>query len=69
VKWDFGSYRKRISDAAEKLATLKFSGLPRNIDIVTAFLCGSALLNGRERITNEDFAIFARLRQYFGWYR
>jgi hypothetical protein len=69
VKWDFGSNRKRISSEAQSLATLKFSGLPRNIDLVTAFLCGSALLNGRERIANEDFAIFTRLRQYFGWYR
>jgi hypothetical protein len=52
-----------------KLATLKFSGLPRNIDLVTAFLCGSALLNGRDRIINDDFTTFANLKSYFGWYR
>jgi hypothetical protein len=69
VRWDYGGFRKRISDEARKLATLKFSGLPRNIDLVTAFLCGSALLNGRDRITNEDFATFENLRGYFGWYR
>lgn len=28
VKWDYGDFRKRISD---ELATVKFSGLPRNI--------------------------------------
>jgi hypothetical protein len=60
---------KRISNEAGKLATLKFSGLPRNIDLVTAFLCGSALLNGRHRITNDDFATFAKLKSYFGWNR
>jgi hypothetical protein len=69
VKWDYGGFRSRISDEARKLATLKFSGLPRNIDLVTAFLCGSALLNGRERITNYDFETFTRLKPYFGWYR
>ena len=69
VKWDYVDFRKRISDEARKLATLKFSGLPRNIDLVTAFLCGSALLNGRDRISNEDFATFGNLKRYFGWYR
>ncbi|MGD0424067.1 MAG: hypothetical protein ABSA92_11505 [Candidatus Bathyarchaeia archaeon] len=69
VKWDFATFRRRISNDAGKLATLKFSGLPRNIDLVTAFLCGSALLNGRERISNEDFTTLAQLKQYFGWYR
>jgi len=65
----FPTFRKRISDEARKLATLKFSGLLRNIDLVTAFLCGSVLLNGRERIGEEDFATFRDLKQYFGWYR
>jgi hypothetical protein len=69
VKWDFPELRKRISDEARKLATLKFSGLPRNIDLVTAFLCGSALLNGRDRIIREDFDTFGKLKSYFGWYR
>ena len=69
VKWDYACFRRRISDEARKLATLKFSGLPRNIDLVTAFLCGSALLNGRDRISNEDFIAFANLKPYFGWYR
>lgn len=69
VRWDLATFRKRISDEARKLATLKFSGLPRNIDLVTAFLCGSALLNGRERISSEDFTTLAQLKQYFGWYR
>lgn len=69
VRWDYAGFRKRISDEARKLATLKFSGLPRNIDLVTAFLCGSALLNGRDRITNDDFATFGNLKCYFGWYR
>jgi hypothetical protein len=69
VRWDYAGFRKRISDEARNLATLKFSGLPRNIDLVTAFLCGSALLNGRDRITNDDFETFARLKPYFGWYR
>jgi hypothetical protein len=69
VKWDYGDLRRRISDEARKLATLKFSGLPRNIDLVTAFLCGSALLNGRDRVTDEDFATFEKLKGYFGWYR
>jgi len=69
VKWDVKSFRKRISDEAGNLATLKFSGLPRNIDLVTAFLCGCAMLNGRERISYDDFATFTKLKQYFGWYR
>ena len=69
VKWDCAGFRKRISNEARNLATLKFSGLPRNIDLVTAFLCGSAPLDGRDRITNNDFATFANLRSYFGWYR
>ena len=69
IKWDSTEFRKRISNEAEKLATLKFSGLPRNIDLVTSFLCGSALLNGRERINKDDFTTFANLKQYFGWYR
>jgi hypothetical protein len=69
IKWDSAEYRKRISSEAGKLATLKFSGLPRNIDLVTAFLCGSALLNGRNRICNEDFSSLQRLRPYFGWSR
>jgi hypothetical protein len=69
VKWDYAGFRKRISNEAGNLATLKFSGLPRNIDLVTAFLCGSALLNGRDRIINHDFETFARLKPYFGWYR
>jgi len=69
VQWDRSSSRKRISDEASNLATLKFSGLPRNIDLVTAFLCGSALLNGRDRICEADFTTLARLKKYFGWYR
>jgi hypothetical protein len=69
VKWDFGTFRRRISGEATKLATLKFSSLPRNIDLVTAFLCGSALLNGRARICNQDFAALQQLRHYFGWSR
>lgn len=69
VKWDFAPFRKRISDEAGKLATLKFSGLPRNIDLVTAFLCGSALLNGRDRVSYDDFVTFGNLKSYFGWYR
>jgi hypothetical protein len=69
VRWDYAGFRKRISNEAGNLATLKFSGLPRNIDLVTAFLCGSALLNGRRRITKDDFATFAKLKSYFGWYR
>ena len=69
MKWDYGDFRRRISYDARKLATLKFSGLPRNIDLVTAFLCGSALLNGRDRICEEDFATFEKLKGYFGWYR
>jgi len=69
VRWDLAKYRKRISTEASNLATLKFSGLPRNIDLVTAFLCGSALLNGRGRICEADFATLARLKRYFAWYR
>lgn len=69
VRWDYADFRKQISEEARKLATLKFSGLPRNIDLVTAFLCGSALLNGRNRITKEDFAAFVNLKSYFGWCR
>ena len=69
VKWDLSEFRKRISKEAGNLATLKFSGLPRNIDLVTAFLCGSALLNCRERICEEDFVMLTQLKQYFGWYR
>jgi hypothetical protein len=69
VNWDCEDYRRRISDQADKLATVKYSGLPRNIDLVTAFLCGSALLNFRDRISDVDFATFAKLRSYFGWGR
>jgi hypothetical protein len=69
VKWDSGSFRKRISHEAESLATVKFSGLPRNIDLVTAFLCGSALLNNRDRISRDDFETLHKLGPYFGWYR
>ena len=69
VKWDIPNYRKRIGTEASNLATLKFSGLPRNIDLVTAFLCGSASLNGRDRVCEADFATLALLKQYFGWYR
>ena len=69
VKWDYATFRKRISNEARNLATLKFSGLPRNIDLVTAFLCGSALLNGRDRICEADFVALAELKNYFGWYR
>lgn len=69
VKWNYACFRKRISDEARKLATLKYSGSPRNINLVTAFLCGSALLNGRDRISNEDFVTFANLKSYFGWCR
>lgn len=69
VKWDLADYRRRISGEAGRLATLKYSGLPRNIDLVTAFLCGSALLNGRDRVTKDDFATFANLKSYFGWSR
>ena len=64
VKWEYGSFRKRISDEARKLATPKFSGLPRNIDLVTAFLCGSALLNGRTTVTNQEFVEFLGLSRY-----
>ena len=69
VKWDFDNNRKKISDLAESLASVKFSGLPRSINLVTAFLCGSALLNGRDCICNEDFQSLQNLKQYFGWYR
>ncbi len=69
VKWDYGDFRKRISDEAGRLATVKFSGLPRNIHLITAFLCGSALLNGRDRICEDDFDTLHRLKPYFGWYR
>jgi hypothetical protein len=48
---------------------VKFSGLPRNIDLVTAFLCGSALLNGRDRLNQDDFATFGSMKSYFGWSR
>ncbi len=69
VKWDFRGFRKRISDQAQGLASLKFSGLPRNIELVTAFLCGSALLNGRDCVCEEDFKTLGNMKQYFGWYR
>jgi len=69
VRWDFADFRSKISNAAQSLASLKFSGLPRNIDLVTAFLCGSALLNERDRISKEDFETLDRLKSYFGWYR
>ena len=69
VRWDFGAFRKRIGDEAKALASLKYSSLPRNIDLITAFLCGSALLNERDRICSEDFETLNRLKPYFGWYR
>lgn len=69
VKWDYADYRKRISMEAQNLASLKFSGLPRNIELITGFLCGSALLNGRDKICKEDFETLSRLKSYFGWYR
>ncbi|MFC1506933.1 hypothetical protein ACFLQ6_07670 [Thermoproteota archaeon] len=69
VKWDYKDFRKRISEEAHNLATLKFSGLPRNINLITAFLCGSALLNDRDRIGKEDFESLNRMKQFFGWYR
>jgi len=69
VRWDFGAFRKRISNEAQSLASLKYSGLPRNIDLITAFLCGSALLNERDKICSEDFETLHRLKPYFGWYR
>jgi len=69
AEWDFDAFRKRISDHAESLASLKFSGLPRNIELITAFLCGSALLNGRDRICDEDFETLNKMKHYFGWYR
>ncbi len=69
VKWDFKSFRKRISFEAQSLADLKFSSLPRNIDLITAFLCGSALLNGRDRICERDFESLNKLKRYFGWCR
>jgi hypothetical protein len=69
VEWDFGRFRKSISDEAQRLASLKYSSLPRNIDLITAFLCGSALLNRRDRICSEDFDTLRRLKPHFGWYR
>jgi len=69
VKWDFRDMRNRISNEAQNLASLKFSGLPRNIDLITAFLCGSALLNERDSISKEDFETLGRLKSYFGWCR
>ena len=69
VKWDFGENRKRISGEAQSLASLKFSSLPRNIDLITAFLCGSALLNDRDRVCEKDFETLNKLKPYFGWYR
>ena len=69
VRWDLGAFRKRIGDEAKALASLKYSSLPRNIDLITAFLCGSALLNERDRICSEDFETLNRLKPYFGWYR
>ena len=69
VKWDYGDFRRKISEQASGLATLKYSGLPRNINLIKAFLCGSALLNGRDRICNEDFATLEMMKSFFGWYR
>jgi hypothetical protein len=69
VKWDYRDFRRRISKQASGLATLKYSGLPRNINLITAFLCGSALLNGRDRICNQDFATLEIMKPYFGWSR
>jgi len=48
---------------------VKFSGLPRNIDLITAFVCGSALLNGRDQVSTDDFDSLNRLKGYFGWQR
>jgi hypothetical protein len=69
VKWDYCNFRKKISREASGLATLKYSGLPRNINLIKAFLCGSALLNGRDRICNEDFVTLEMMKPFFGWYR
>ena len=69
VEWDFGDFRKKISGQAQSLASLKYSSLPRNIQLITAFLCGSALLNDRDRISEKDFETLAAAKSYFGWYR
>jgi hypothetical protein len=69
VRWDLRDFRSRISNEAQNLGSLKFSGLPRNINLITAFLCGSALLNERDCVSKEDFETLSKLKSYFGWYR
>jgi len=69
VKWDYGDFRERISTEANSLANVKFSGLPRNIELIKASLCGSAILNDRDTVSKDDFDALTRLKRYFGWQR
>ena len=61
-------FRKEISDIALKLMNLKFSGLPRNIELLKAFLAGNALLNKRNKVYKEDIELFLKFIKYIRWY-
>lgn len=60
-------YEPAIVERAKFLMKLKFSGLPRNINLVKAFLCGNALLNGRKAINDDDFAVFDMMKKFIKW--
>ena len=47
---------------------LKFSGLPRNIELLKAFLAGNALLNKRNKVYKEDIELFLKFIKYIRWY-
>jgi len=60
-------FEKSIVEEAKFLMQLKFSGLPRNIQIVKAVLCGNAYLNGRNKVTKDDFNVWDLLKPFFSW--
>lgn len=60
-------YEHRIVAEAEYLRSLKLSGLPRNINLVKAILCGLAILNGRNHINEDDFKAYSMFKVYFRW--
>jgi hypothetical protein len=60
-------YEERIVKLAENLREMKETGLARQIKLVKAFLCGNAILNGRDYIVEEDFKVWEMLKDYFRW--
>ena len=60
-------FNRKVVECADSMATVKISGLPRNIQLVRAFLTGNAMLNGRKCVEEADFEIWDKLKSHFRW--